>query len=99
MEGVFEDNFTSGDQEIPEWPVKITFPGEAKTAITLGIKFWFVEVGLSTSDSILGLLLIFWQNEWMNETAHWDLVSLAYFRQIISLLFRKQHWNGLKDTI
>ena len=36
--------------------VKITFLGEAETAVRLGIKSWFVDVGFSTGDSILGLL-------------------------------------------
>ena len=39
--------------------VKITFLGEAETAVRLGIRSWFADMGLSTSDSILGLLSLF----------------------------------------
>lgn len=38
---------------------KITFLGEVEIAVTLGIKSWFAEVGLSTSDSIWDLFLLF----------------------------------------
>lgn len=49
------DDLTTADQEIPFHWLKVTFLGEADTAITLGIKCWlcwFVDLGLSTSDSI-----------------------------------------------
>ena len=35
--------------------LKVTFLGEVETAVRLGVKSWFADVGLSTSDSILGL--------------------------------------------
>lgn len=37
----------------------MTFLGEAETAIRLDIKAWFADVGLSTSDSTLGQLSLF----------------------------------------
>ena len=41
---------------------KITFLGEAETVrFMLGFKSWFADMGLSTSDSILGLLSLFEQ--------------------------------------
>ena len=41
-----------------DW-LKFTIPGEAGTEVLLGFKSWFADVRLSTSDSILGLLLLF----------------------------------------
>ena len=41
-----------------DW-LKVTFLGEAETATSLGSKSWFADVGFSTSDSILGLLVLF----------------------------------------
>ena len=41
------DYLTSSDQEIPPWLTKITFLGEAETAITIGIKYWFGDVRLA----------------------------------------------------
>ena len=35
--------------------LKVTFLGEVETAVRLGVKSWFADVELSTSDSILGL--------------------------------------------
>lgn len=40
-----------------DW-LNITFLGEAETIVRSGIKFWFADVELSTSDSILGLFLL-----------------------------------------
>ena len=40
-----------------DW-LKVTFQGEAETSVRLGIKSWFADVGLSTSDSIWGLFLL-----------------------------------------
>ena len=64
--GVYQaDYLTSTDQVIPEQDLesviwfKITFLGEAKTAVRLGMKSWFADVGLGTSDSLLGLLFLF----------------------------------------
>ena len=37
--------------------LKVTVLGKAETAIRLDIKSWFVDVGLSTGDFILGLFL------------------------------------------
>ena len=45
------DYLTSADQAIPDW-LKITFLREPKLC-----KFQFGNVGLSTSDSILSLLV------------------------------------------
>ena len=49
----------SADQEILSWLVKGHIPGKVETTIRLGIMSWFSDVGLSTSDSILGLLSLF----------------------------------------
>ena len=38
--------------------VKVTFLGEAETAVRLGVKSWFGDVNLSTSDLIFGLFLL-----------------------------------------
>ena len=38
---------------------KIIFLRVVKIAVRLGIKSWFADLGLSTSDSILGLLSFF----------------------------------------
>lgn len=40
-------HLTSADQEILDWLVKITFLGEAKTAIRIGIKSQFDDIGLA----------------------------------------------------
>lgn len=48
--------YIGGDQKIPDQPVKVLFLGEGVTAIRLGIKSWFHDVGFSTSDSMWGLL-------------------------------------------
>ena len=53
------DYVTSADPEIPDRPVKIPFLGGAKTAVGLGIKSWFADMGFSTRDSIWGLLFLF----------------------------------------
>lgn len=46
MEGFCDmDHLTTADQGIPHWLVKITFLGEVKTAVRIGIKFWFGHVG------------------------------------------------------
>ena len=50
---------TGADQKIPGLLVKTTFPGAAETAVRLGSKSWFANVGLSTRDSILGLSFLF----------------------------------------
>ena len=41
---------------------KITFLGEIDTAVRLGIKSWLADMRLSTSDSILGLLSLFFNS-------------------------------------
>lgn len=46
------DSLTSADQEIPLDSLKVTFLGETDTAVGLDIKSWFVDLALSTSDSI-----------------------------------------------
>jgi len=38
--------------------VPVPAPGGAETAIMLGIKSWFADMVLSTSDSILDLLFL-----------------------------------------
>ena len=53
------DYITSADQVILEWLVKITFLGEAETAIRISIKSCFSDLELCTSGSILGLLTLF----------------------------------------
>lgn len=53
------DYITSADQVILEWLIKITFLGEAETAVRISIKSCFSDLELSTSDSILGLLTLF----------------------------------------
>ena len=40
-----------------DW-LKVTFQGETETAVRLGIKSWFADMGLSTSDCIWGLLFL-----------------------------------------
>ena len=40
-----------------DW-LKVTFQEEAETSVRLGIKSWFADMGLSTSDSIWGLFLL-----------------------------------------
>lgn len=42
-------HLTAADQELPDWPVKITFLG-VKISIRLDVKSWFADMGLSTSD-------------------------------------------------
>ena len=56
-----EDDLGSADQGIPDGLdcLKITFPGEAEATITLDVKSWIADVGLSVGDSILGLLCLF----------------------------------------
>lgn len=41
-----------------DW-LKFAFLGEAETEVRLGIMSWFADMGLRTSDSILGLLSLF----------------------------------------
>ena len=53
------DDLTGADQKIPDRLVKTTFLGNVETAVRLVIKSWFADVGLSTGDSILGLLFLF----------------------------------------
>lgn len=48
----------STDKVIPCWLVKSYIP-RVQTAIKFGIKSWFVDMGLSTRDSILDLLPLF----------------------------------------
>ena len=38
---------------------KIPLLGKAETAVRLGTKFWFAGVGLSSGNSILGLVFLF----------------------------------------
>ena len=52
------DYLTSTDQEIPDRLVTTACLEEMKTTIRLVIKSWFVDVGLSTGDSIWGLLFL-----------------------------------------
>ena len=40
-----------------DW-LKFTFLGEADSAIRLGVKSLFADLGLSTGDSIVGLLFL-----------------------------------------
>ena len=56
------DYLIGADQKIPDWPVKTTILGEVITAVRLPTKSWFADVGLSTSDSVLGLLFLFFKN-------------------------------------
>ena len=59
MVGFYQaDYLTHADPVIPDW-FKITFLGEAENAIRLGTKFLFADMELSTSDSIWGLLPLF----------------------------------------
>lgn len=39
--------------------LKVRFLAGVETAVRLGIKFWFADKELSPSDSILGLLFLF----------------------------------------
>ena len=41
-----------------DW-LEFAFLGEVEAAIKLGIQSWFGDMGLRTSDSILGLLSLF----------------------------------------
>ena len=50
------DNFTKADHVIPDWMVKGFTPGGIETAVRLGIKPGFADIGFSLSDFILGLL-------------------------------------------
>lgn len=60
MEGVCQaDYLIIADQVIPGWLVKDHIPGEAKTAVRLGIKSWFAGMGLGISDCIFALLSLF----------------------------------------
>ena len=56
------DYLMDTDQKIPDWPVQAAFLREVVTVIRLDIKSWFADVGLSTNDSILGILLFFFDN-------------------------------------
>ena len=42
-------------RDILNWLIKITFLGKVETAVRLGIKSKLVIMGISTSDTILGL--------------------------------------------
>lgn len=42
--------------------LQVTFLGKVETVIRSDIKSWFADVGFSTSDSILGLLYLFLNN-------------------------------------
>lgn len=53
------DYLTHLGQEIPGRWVKAAFLGEAETTIRLGIKSQCADMGLSTSDFILGPLSLF----------------------------------------
>lgn len=47
-EGVYQDDNLAGvDQVIPDWLIKITFLGQTESAIRLGIKSQFDDVGLA----------------------------------------------------
>lgn len=48
------DYLTGTDQEVPNWWVKIPLLVKAETAVGLGIKSGFGNMGFSTSDTILG---------------------------------------------
>ena len=50
------------DQNIPDWPVKVTFLGKVETAIRPIIKSRFGTMGFSMSDTILGLWFSFLQH-------------------------------------
>lgn len=52
------DYLISANWEIPEWLVKTIFLGDAETAVKLGIKSRFGDMGFSTDDSILDLLSV-----------------------------------------
>lgn len=54
--------------------IKIAFLAEADTAIRLGFKSPFAEIGLNTSDFILGLLSLF---------KHLFIEHLLYARTVI----------------
>ena len=59
--GSIRHYLTGADKVIPDWLVKGQISGRAETKIRLGIKSWFADVGLSTSDSIFDLLFLFQQ--------------------------------------
>lgn len=57
MDGVYQAHYLTGAvQLISCGLVKGYIPGAIESAVRLGIKFWFADVGFSTIDSILGLL-------------------------------------------
>ena len=48
MDSIYQvEHFITVDQKILDQLIKITFLGEAETAITIGIKYWFGDVGLA----------------------------------------------------
>ena len=53
--GNVTDYFILADHKVPYWLIKITFVAKAVTAVRLGIKSKLVIMGISTSDTILGL--------------------------------------------
>lgn len=68
--GVYEvDYFTTADQTIAD-RLEITFLGEDETAIRLGIRSQFGDVGFSMSDSSQSLLFFnnspFWSDPQLN---------------------------------
>jgi len=57
--GIYQaDDLTTTKQVSPDWLLTGHIPGGAETAIMLGIKSWFADMVLSTSDSILDLLFL-----------------------------------------
>ena len=50
------------DQNIPDWPIKVTFLGKVETAIRPIIKSRFGTMGFSKNDTILGLWFSFLQH-------------------------------------
>lgn len=53
------DFLIGADQKITDQLLKTTFLREVVTAIRLDMKPWFAEMGLSKSNSILGMLSLF----------------------------------------
>lgn len=64
MEEIYQaDYLTSAARKFPIYWFKITFLGEVETAVGLSVVSWFADVGISTNNSILGLLpLVFLNN-------------------------------------
>lgn len=56
LRAYWTDNFTKADHVIPDWMVKDFTSGGIETAVRLGIKSWFDDIGFSLSDFILSLL-------------------------------------------